>query len=57
MELVDFTPKSIKVNMEQISSVQVPVTVSTEGRPMEGYTALPPVITPGEVLVSGPEFA
>ncbi|NLO25785.1 MAG: hypothetical protein GX114_06550 [Clostridiales bacterium] len=55
VELVDFTPKSIKVNMEQISSVQVPVTVSTEGRPMEGYTALPPVITPGEVLVSGPE--
>ncbi|HOC07906.1 MAG: hypothetical protein GXY97_04715 [Clostridiales bacterium] len=55
IELVDFNPKTIKVNMEQISSIQVPVTLVTEGKPMEGYTALPPVITPGEVLVNGPE--
>ena len=55
VELVDYSPKSIKVDMEQISSIQVPVTVSTEGRPMEGYTTLASVVTPGEVLVSGPE--
>ena len=55
IELVDFNPKTIKVNMEQISSIQVPVKLATEGKPMEGYTALPPVITPGEVLVNGPE--
>lgn len=55
VQLVDFNPKIVKVDMEQISSTQVPVIVSTAGKPMQGYTALAPVITPGEVLVSGPE--
>jgi YbbR domain-containing protein len=55
VELTDYSPKSIKIEMEQISSIQVPVTLTTEGKPLEGYTALPPVITPGEVLVNGPE--
>lgn len=55
VQLVDFNPKIVKVDMEQISSTQVPVVVSTAGKPMQGYTALAPVITPGEVLVSGPE--
>ncbi len=55
VQLVDFSPKSIKVDMEHIASAQIPVTVSTKGGPMPGYTALAPIITPGEVLVNGPE--
>ncbi|MBA1336347.1 MAG: hypothetical protein HPY66_2782 [Firmicutes bacterium] len=55
VELVDFTPKNIKVSLEPIISVQVPVGVNTTGRPKDGYTSLQPVVTPGEVLVKGPE--
>jgi YbbR domain-containing protein len=55
IELVDFNPKIVKVNMEQVISIQVPVNLSIEGRPQQGYTTLEPVITPGEVLVKGPE--
>jgi YbbR domain-containing protein len=55
IELVDFNPKVVKVTMEQIMNVQVPVIVSAEGNPQQGYTTLEPVITPGEVLVNGPE--
>lgn len=55
VELADFNPKIIKVAMEQIASTQVPVTLSTGGAPMQGYTVLKPAITPGEVLVNGPE--
>ncbi len=55
IELVDFNPKIIKVSMEPILSAQVPVTVSIEGRPLEGYTELAPIVSPGEVLVNGPE--
>lgn len=55
IELVDFNPRVVRVNMEQVLNVQVPVDLSYEGRPQGGYTALRPVITPGEVLVKGAE--
>lgn len=55
IELIDFTPKNIKVALEPIISVQVPVGVNATGRPKDGYTSLQPVVTPGEVLVKGPE--
>jgi YbbR domain-containing protein len=55
VELVDFNPKNIKVTLEPIVSVQVPVNVVTAGKPRSGYTALQPGVTPGEVLVKGSE--
>ncbi len=55
VELVDVEPEHIKVTLESIISVEVPVKVITGGSTRAGYTALVPKITPAQVLVRGPE--
>lgn len=55
VELVDITPKHIKVTLEPIITVEVPVKVVTTGNTEAGYTALHPKVTPAQVLARGPE--
>jgi len=55
IELVDVTPKHIKVTFEQIITEEIPVKAITGGYAAKGYTALYPEVTPSQVLVRGPE--
>jgi YbbR domain-containing protein len=55
VDLVDVVPRHIKVNLETVHSVQVPVNAMVEGTPAIGYTALKPLVVPAEILVKGPE--
>lgn len=55
VELVDVTPRHVKVTLEPIVAAQIPVKVITEGSLQEGYKALETKVTPSEVLVKGPE--
>jgi len=53
--LVRVNPPQVKVKVEQVRDLQLPVQVAVNGTPAGGYRALEPVLKPSEVVVSGPE--
>lgn len=55
-QLVSVTPSSVNLNVEVLTTAQFSVNVSySDNTPAEGYLALKPVLTPTQVLLSGPE--
>jgi len=55
-QLVSITPSSVNLNVEVLTTAQYTVDVSySDNTPAEGYLALKPVLTPTQVLLSGPE--
>jgi len=55
VQLVNTTPSQVKVVIDQVEEIQVGVTVETEGKIQEGYTALTPLATPSEIIIKGPK--
>ncbi|MEQ2128943.1 CdaR family protein [Caldanaerobacter subterraneus KAk] len=55
VSLVSVIPPEIKVDVDTIAKIQMPVTVKIVGNVMDGYAMQPAVPTPGEVMVVGPE--
>lgn len=54
--LVSVIPSSVNIKVETMARTQVPVAVSfADNSPAKGFMALKPVLTPNEVLVSGPQ--
>lgn len=55
-QLVSVTPSNVNLNVEVLTTTQYSVNVSySDNTPAEGYLALKPVLTPTQVLLSGPE--
>ncbi|MEL7563895.1 MAG: CdaR family protein [Dehalobacterium sp.] len=55
-QLVSVTPSNANLNIEALTTAQYTVNVSySDNTPAEGYLALKPVLTPTQVLLSGPE--
>ncbi|MGB9808643.1 MAG: CdaR family protein [Caldanaerobacter sp.] len=55
VSLVSIIPPEIKVDVDTIAKIQMPVMVKVVGNVMDGYAMQPAVATPGEVMVVGPE--
>lgn len=53
--LVSVNPSDIKVDIDNIAKLQMPVNVKIAGNVMDGYAMQPAMPKPGEVLISGPE--
>jgi len=54
--LISVSPTSININVETVAFAQVPVVVSySDDRPAEGFMALPAVLSPTQVEISGPQ--
>lgn len=55
-QLVSVTPSNINLNLEVLTTAQYTVNVSySDNTPAQGYLALKPILTPTQVLLSGPE--
>lgn len=55
-QLVSVTPSNINLNLEVLTTTQYTVNVSySDNTPAQGYLALKPILTPTQVLLSGPE--
>jgi YbbR domain-containing protein len=55
-QLVSVTPATVNLNVEVLTTAQFSVNVSySDSTPAEGFMALKPVLTPTQVLLSGPE--
>ncbi|WP_434565049.1 CdaR family protein [Thermoanaerobacterium thermosaccharolyticum] len=52
---VSANPSEIKLDVDKVARVQMPVHVKVNGTVMDGYAMKPAISTPGEVIVSGPE--
>lgn len=53
--LVRVNPPQVKVKVEQVKDLQLPVQANLTGTPAGGYRALDPVFKPSQVVVAGPE--
>jgi YbbR domain-containing protein len=55
-QLVSVIPSTVNINVEVLTTAQFSVNVSySDSTPAKGYMALKPVLTPTQVLLSGPE--
>ncbi|AST57987.1 YbbR family protein [Thermoanaerobacterium thermosaccharolyticum] len=52
---VSANPSEIKLDVDKVARVQMPVRVKVNGTVIDGYAMKPAISTPGEVIVSGPE--
>ncbi|AFK86077.1 CdaR family protein [Thermoanaerobacterium saccharolyticum] len=52
---VSANPSEIKLDVDKVSRVQMPVHVKVNGAVMDGFAMKPAVATPGEVVITGPE--
>jgi len=55
VSLVSINPSDIKVDIDNLAKVQMPVSVKVVGNIMDGYAMQPAVPKPGEVVITGPE--
>jgi YbbR domain-containing protein len=55
VKVVQVEPVSLSVELKPVVSQLVPVVADVVGSPPIGYEAQPPVLSPEQVLVSGPE--
>lgn len=55
-QLVSVTPSTVNLKVEVLTTSQYPVNVLySDNTPADGYLALKPIMTPTQVLLSGPE--
>jgi YbbR domain-containing protein len=55
VRILSVSPATLELSLESLSTLVLPVTLSTTGEPAIGYQAGDTVLTPSEVAVSGPE--
>lgn len=55
IEVIDKSPGDMKIELENIISVQKEVQYYFDGEPSEDYVALDPIITPSIIQITGPE--
>jgi YbbR domain-containing protein len=55
VELVSATPSKASVIIDQVSEVQLPITIKVVGEAADGYQVLEPAVDPSEILVAGPK--
>lgn len=55
ISLVSVNPPEIKVAIDSIAKVQIPVNVKVSGNVADGFAMKPAIPSPGEVLINGPE--
>jgi len=55
VDLVDFTPKQIKIELDRVVQKQKPVEIIRSNTHLEGFMTKPPKVETEEVLVAGPE--
>lgn len=55
VQVMTVTPSSITITLEKITTRTLPVRLEITGVPEIGFQALEPVVTPGEVTISGPD--
>lgn len=55
LEIVSGNNQSVKVKLEDLRRVQVPVTVETTGRPASGYAVGSKTAAPNLISISGPK--
>jgi YbbR domain-containing protein len=53
-QVASFEPVSVRVNLEQSLTREVPITVDVVGEPALGFRASSPTVTPVAAVVSGP---
>ncbi len=55
VRLVNLQPSWVQVEVDQVSSIQMPVDLVINGEAVNGYALVKPRITPDEVIIKGPE--
>ncbi|MGI6552334.1 MAG: hypothetical protein GX779_04495 [Clostridia bacterium] len=55
VELVSAIPSQASVVIDQVSQVQLPITVKVTGEAADGYQVLEPTVNPSQVLIAGPK--
>ncbi len=55
IDIEEINPKEIKVTLDEIITKQKPVIVKIVGKTTEGYEPSKPSVSPGEVIIEGPE--
>lgn len=55
VRIVSVQPSWVQVHIDQVSSIQVPVEIVVKGEAARGYALETPRVTPGQVLINGPE--
>ncbi|MEW6622747.1 MAG: CdaR family protein [Bacillota bacterium] len=55
VRLVSVQPNMAQVEIDQVTSTQIPVELVIQGSPARGYIMETPWLTPSEVLVKGPD--
>jgi YbbR domain-containing protein len=53
-QVASFEPLSVRINLEQSLTREIPITVDVVGEPALGFRALSPSVTPVAATVSGP---
>ncbi|MDN5323626.1 MAG: hypothetical protein PWQ67_2080 [Clostridia bacterium] len=54
VEIVEISPKEVKVNVDKISEKQVPVKVALLGQTAHGYSSFKASVKPSQVVIRGP---
>ena len=54
VELVDFSPREISIDLDKVVEEQFPVAVDLVGTPVKGYAAATPIVKPEAVVIRGP---
>ena len=54
VRIQNYDPKQQTVHLEEISTITMPVQIEVVGQVATGYLSTLPVVTPGEVTLSGP---
>ena len=55
MTVKKISPQSLPLNIDKLSDKPMPIQVRVTGKPASGYAAGDPILTPGEVVVRGPQ--
>jgi YbbR domain-containing protein len=55
VRIVSVSPRTVELVLEPLASRTLPISLVITGEPALGYQAGEPVLTPGEVNISGPE--
>lgn len=57
VQFISVDPTQIEVHLERITSRDLPVKLTVDGKPAPGFAPDPPVVTPPQVRLLGPEPA
>ena len=55
VDIISMSSGSIKVNMDNVISITMPVIIKVTGNPLQGMAAMTPAVSPTEVTIRGAE--